>query len=180
MCSDERIEKREEKKKIKQTTLGDAEGASFAGRRVSSPPVPPTHLIRLLQAKNKAGTCVESLLARGVNYSRRREKGKCKRWSFGSLRRGEEHAGARSWQVQEGRDPEGAGVLPWGTCRFMPPTPWPPTSESSGPVCPLVALGYGEGEGTGRGVAEAMSRPPSGASFGVGKRTFQRCYPLLH
>lgn len=84
MCSDERIEKREEKK-IKQTTLGDAEGASFAGRRVSSPPMPPTHFISLLQAKNKAGTCVESLLAQGFNYSRRREKEKCKRRSFGSL-----------------------------------------------------------------------------------------------
>lgn len=48
------------------------------------------------------------------------------------------------------------------------------------PCAPFVALGYGEGEGTGRGVAEAMSRPPSGASFGVGKWTFQRCYPLLH
>lgn len=139
--------------------------------------MPPTHFISLLQAKNKAGTCVESLLARGFNYSRRREKEKCKRRSFGSLWRG---VGAWSWQVQEGRDPEGAGALPWGTCRFMPPPLGHQHLRAVAPSATLVSLGYGEGDGTGRGLAEAVSRPPSCASFGVGKWTFQRCYPLLH
>lgn len=87
--------------------------------------------------------------------------------------------GAWSWQVQEGRDPEGAGALPWGTCRFMPPPLGHQHLRAVAPCATLVSLGYGEGDGTGRGVAEVVSRPPSCASFGVGKWTFQRCYPLL-